>query len=576
MKKITRMLTAIAFLGTAVFVASCDNGEDPPLPKPTITATSSSLSILSNDQGTVDLEISAAAGIKDITATIDKTELGTVEITNKADLTGKIVGTATLKFNSTFSLGSGTVTINVTDNSSQSTSTTIAVTVTDHPPVEITGEVGTTTTKEFHITEPTVWGPHLTYHVTANVFVEKTGSLTLKEGTTVIVDGLYSFTVRGNFYSYGTQADSVLFTVPLNQRKKENIFAGLWGGVLSSDTDNAENFEANELVVQYTRMEYAGMLGQAWQDIVKIGEVADTNTPEYAIFFNNPTGICVIQHSTFAYTSDVAVQVDQGKILITNNTFILNGKAGGESVNCKVNTNGDIAYNVFYKTATNGVKYNAKGGSTDLRIYNNTVIEGGWRQTSHSDHGGSFNVEQGGKGMLYNNLIVNSTRGVRFSNGKLADVAHLNVGYNYHYIAFNDAVGTDEYAPQFYPGDGFIIRGNNGGSAVDPLFETAHDFPTPVYTADQYDEAATIAAAQDPKFENYTVTSFDAEAAAAAEEPGSEDFAAAFDFHLKTGSPALTGGKTAFSPYNTNALTLDGKTYQIPAPAAYFGAFGTK
>ncbi|MEJ0030430.1 MAG: hypothetical protein WDO15_08705 [Bacteroidota bacterium] len=228
----------------------------------------------------------------------------------------------------------------------------------------------------------------------------------------------YSFTVRGNFYSYGTSTDSVVFTVPAGQRTEENIFAGLWGGVMSSNTDGTNTFAANEMVVQYTRMEYAGMLGEAWQDIVKIGEIADTNTPEYALFFNNPTGICVIQNSTFAYTADVAVQVDQGKILITNNAFILNGKAGGEAIDTKVGTNGDIAYNVFYKVATNGVKFNAKSGTSDLRIYNNTAVECGWRQTSHSDHGGSFNAEQGAKGMLYNNLIVNCTRGVRFSNGK--------------------------------------------------------------------------------------------------------------------------------------------------------------
>ncbi len=197
----------------------------------------------------------------------------------------------------------------------------------------------------------------------ATCSLNPTGSLTILEGTTVIVDGAYSFTVRGNFYTYGTATDSVVFTVPAVQRKQANIFAGLWGGVLSSNTDGTNVFAANEMVVQYTRMEYTGMLGQAWQDIVKLGEIADTNTPEYALFFNNPTGVCVIQNSTFAYSADVAVQVDQGKVLISNNAFILNGKAGGEAIDTKVDTYGDIAYNLFYKTATNGVKFNAKGGS---------------------------------------------------------------------------------------------------------------------------------------------------------------------------------------------------------------------
>ncbi|MEI9917685.1 MAG: hypothetical protein WDO14_02660 [Bacteroidota bacterium] len=576
MRKITNMLAAFLFIGTVAFVASCSS-DDPAKPAPTVTTTSSILSVIADTTSTVTLNISAAAGIKDIAVSLDNSAIGTVEITNKADLIGKLVGDATLKFTSTFTLGTGNITIIVTDNASLTGQAAVAVTVTDHPAIEIRGTDGTTGTKEYHITKATTWGPHLTYHVTSNVFVEKEGSLTLMEGTTVIVDGKFSFTVRGNFYSYGTATDSVVLTVPSGQRTKANIFGGLWGGVLSSNTDGTNTFAANELVVQYTRFEYTGMLGQAWQDIVKLGEVADTNTPEYALFFNNPTGICVIQNSTFAYSADVAVQVDQGKILITNNAFILNGKAGGEAIDTKVGTNGDIAYNLFYKTATNGVKYNAKGGSSDLRIYNNTAVECGWRQTSHSDHGGSFNAEQGAKGMLYNNLIVNCTRGVRFSNGKIPDVAHLNDGYNYHYSKVTSAVGTDSYTPQFYPADGFIIRGNGktGPNAVDSTFETSHDVPAPKYTANQYDEAATMAAAQDPQFVNFSVTTFDNAAAVTAEEPSNEGFPAVMNFHLKAGSPALTGGKTTFSPYNTSALSAGGKSYSAPAPAAYFGAYGT-
>jgi len=577
MNKLLSRLAAMAFMGMVIFLASCSSDDDDAKPKPVITPASSTLTLIQDTTGTIDANISAAAGIKDITVTLDKGVLGTVELTNKADVVGKTVGTATIKFTSSFTLATGTITVTVTDNASQVSTAAISVTVTDHPPVEIAGSTGTTGTKEFHITKATTWGPYLTYHVASNVFVEPTGSLTILEGTTVIVDGAYSFTVRGNFYTYGTATDSVVFTVPAIQRKQANIFAGLWGGVLSSNTDGTNVFAANEMVVQYTRMEYTGMLGQAWQDIVKLGEIADTNTPEYALFFNNPTGVCVIQNSTFAYSADVAVQVDQGKVLISNNAFILNGKAGGEAIDTKVNTYGDIAYNLFYKTATNGVKFNAKGGSAELHIYNNTAVECGWRQTSHIDHGGSFNAEQGAKGLLYNNLIVNCTRGVRFSNGKLADVAHLSDGYNYHYLSFASPVGINSFTPEFYPSDGFIIIGNGKtGPAVDSTFETAHDVPAPVYANNKFDAAASVAASQDPKFENFAVTTFTSSAAAQAEEPANENFPTAFDFHLKAGSPALTGGKTGFSPYHTAALSAGGKTYASPAPSAYFGAFSTK
>jgi len=578
MKKLLSRLAAVAFMGMVIILASCSSDDDDAKPKPVVTPTSTSLTLIQDTTGTFDAGISAAAGIKDITVTIDKATLGTVEITNTTDLVGKTVGTANFKFTSTFTLGTGTITITVTDNASQVSTATIALTVTDHPPIEIAGLLGTSGTKEYQITAPTTWGPHLTYHVTSNVFVQATGSLTILEGTTVIVDGKYSFTVRGNFYAYGTKTDSVVFTVPTTQRTKANIFAGLWGGVLSSNTNGTATYAAKEMVVQYTRMEYTGMLGQAWQDIVKLGELADTNTPGYALFFNNPDGTCVVQNSTFAYSTDVAVQVDQGHILISNNTFILNGKAGGEAINTKVGTFGDVAYNLFYKTATNGVKFNAKGASSELHIYNNTAVECGWRQTSHSDHGGSFNAEQGAKGMLYNNLIVNCTRGVRFSNGKIADVAHLSDGYNYHYISFAGPVGTGNtaFTPEFYPADGFIVLGNGKtGPAVDSTFETAHDVPAPVYTNKIYDPAATVAAAKDPMFVNFNAAAFTSALALQDEEPANENFPAAFDFHLKSGSPALTGGKTNFSVYNTTALTAGGKTYASPAPSAYIGAFST-
>jgi hypothetical protein len=576
MKKLTSRLAMIALLGTVIFLASCSK-EDVKKPAPVVTTSSSSLPLVQDTTGTITASISAAAGIKDITVTVDKSSIGTVEVTNKADLLNKTVGTATIQFTSSFTLGTATVTITVTDNASQMASATVSVDVSDHPPVTIPGVTGTTGTKEYHLTQPTTWGPHLTYYVTCNVFVEKTASLTLLEGTTVIVDGLYSFTVRGNFYSYGTATDSVVFTVPTNKRTQANIFGGLWGGVLSSNTDGTNTFAADEMVVQYTRMEYTGMLGQSWQDIVKIGEIADTNTPEYALFFNNPNGTCVVQNSTFAYSVDVALQIDQGHILVNNNAFILNGESGGEAIDIKVGTYGDIAYNLFYKIATNGVKFNAKGGTTELHIYNNTAVECGWRQTSHSDHGGSFNMEQGGKGMLYNNLIVNCTRGVRFSDGKLADVTHSSDGYNFHYLSVTGPVGTDSFTPEFYSSEGFIIHGNGktAPNGYDSTYETAHDNPVPVYTTNIYDATATVAADKDPLFVKFTVSTFDNAAAAAAEEPANEGFPAPFDFHLQAGSPALTGGKTSFSPYNTAALTAGGKSYTSPAPSGYIGAFST-
>lgn len=578
MKKLVSPCTALFLLALAVLLVSCNEDDTDAKPKPVITLTSTTLSIGADATGTITASISASAGIAAVTATADDSTLGTVAVTNASDLVGEKVATATITFTSGTTLGTTTVTLAVTDDNAQATTATITVEVTDDTPIEIAGETGDSGTSEYYITDATTWGPDLTYHVTSNVFIESGASLTIESGTTVIVDGAYSFTVRGNFYSYGTEEDSVVFTVPAAQRTEDNIFEGLWGGILSSSSDGTNTYDADELVVLYTRIEYTGMLGQTWQDIVKLGEIDDTSTPEYALFFNNPDGVFILQNSTIAYSADVAVQVDQGHVLIANNAFVLNGESGGEAIDIKVGTYGDVAYNLFYKAATNGLKYNAKGGTSNLHVYNNTAVACGWRQTSHADHGGSFNVEQGGRGMLYNNLIVNCTRGVRFSDGKLADVAYLSDGYNYHYLSLTGPVGTDDYSPQFYPEDGFIIYGNGstGPNEVDSTFETSHDFPTPIYDGDDYDAASTIANSEDPLFVNFTVSTFDDAAALAAEEPANEGFPDTYDFHLQSSSPALTAGYTGFSPYNSSGLSADGITYTSPDPSSYIGAYSTE
>jgi hypothetical protein len=73
--------------------------------------------------------------------------------------------------------------------------------------------------------------------------------------------------------------------------------------------------------------------------------------------------------------------------------------------------------------------------------------------------------------------------------------------------------------------------------------------------------------AKDPKFVNFSLNSV---------ALLSFTFDPSWDFRLQAGSPALTGAKTNFTPFfSTTGLTLQGKEYKSPAPAAYFGAKGT-
>jgi len=61
-----------------------------------------------------------------------------------------------------------------------------------------------------------------------------------------------SIVVAGNFYSYGTEKNPILFSVPAAKRTKANIFAGLWGGILGT-------IESQEMAANYkgpTRIYY--------------------------------------------------------------------------------------------------------------------------------------------------------------------------------------------------------------------------------------------------------------------------------------------------------------------------------
>ena len=82
-----------------------------------------------------------------------------------------------------------------------------------------------------------------------------------------------------------------------------------------------------------------------------------------------------------------------------------------------------------------------------------------------------------------------------------------------------------------------------------------------------HDIAGTIAGSNDPKFVSYLLST----------DTYNSTFNTAWDFHLQTGSPALTGAKTDFARnFSSAGIAINGVTYTSPGPQAFFGAFGTK
>jgi hypothetical protein len=531
MKKLLSRLFAITLIGSSFVLASCsddDRDSDKKPSAPQVTLDASSLPIQFGESKSFTVSVSAAGKFKEISATADK---GTVQVSDITG-TGQATGTAKITYAAPFEAGSAKITIVVKDQADQQVSREVAVTITELPPVEVSGE------------QSGEWGPFRTYYVVGNVTIPAGKTLKVREGTTVIVN---NETVRptivaiGNFYSYGTAENPILFTVPEDKRTKANIFAGLWGGI-------AATAASTEMVVLHTRIEYIGAPGVAGSDLVTSGEVEEGD-PTYGLYFNNPAGKIVVMNSTLAYSVDVALQINQGSLLVANNTFILNGQTGGESVNLKSGAVGDIAYNIFYAPATNGVKWSNSGDRSpqnDANVYNNTVIGSGWRQAKDG-RGGSFNLEKGGRGKVYNNIVVNSKYGVRFPESPdNPDVNNVALGYNL-YFGNNDLSVTG-----FYPASGSVKIGEG-------MYETDND----IYGAIN---------ANDPMFVNFNAATFSVDAV---KNSATVDFPAAFDLHLKTGSPALNKGKTGFTT-KFNEIKVDGQTYNVPAPASYIGALGAQ
>lgn len=396
-----------------------------------------------------------------------------------------------------------------------------------------------------------VWGPNQNYTIKGDVVIPEGESLEIREGVTIIIDGdggqgtSPEINVRGSLYCYGTENARIIFTVPEERRTVENIFAGLWGGIIGTRT-------AQDLVLEYTDIEFAGALGEPGNSIVAEGEI-DEGEPRYAIYFVNPEGNFIMWHSRIAYSKDDAIRMNGAKTLIAYSVFEFIGENGGEAFNAKRGTVGDMAYNLFYSIATNGLKAantRAEGPQIDNYYYNNTFLHCGWRR-AQSGRGGSLNYEAGARGVSYNNLVVNSRYGLRLvPPDREPDLANMEYGYHFYY-------GDDqEIVDQFHPSNGLIGFPN----------------PTVGLPIPESDVWSNLPGENDPLFVNYQLGgTYDIPSARNGSDVNFRPTGQ--DFHLQAGSPALTGAKTDFQP-RFESYTVNGRTYATPLPSEFFGAFG--
>lgn len=400
-----------------------------------------------------------------------------------------------------------------------------------------------------------VWKEDTTVTLTDHFLVDKDKSLYIEAGATIIADNADKkpeIVVLGNMYCMGTAEKPVIFTVA--DAYKTDRFSRMWGGIICG-------YESKEVLLSHAIVEYAG--AQTTEESLSFqNKLFKTETGEGvpAFHFCNVDGSFVITDCVFRNNAEDQIYITGGKSIVYNNLFYSNGFDGGEAINYKSGCQADICYNTIYDANTNGFKLSDAGLSatipaSHLVIYNNTILNSGWRRPSKK--GGSIWLESNIYADMYNNLIADCRWGMKF---KTDDPQSANSVLTPNYYFASTAEGVSQ------------MREN----AEDGIL----NFPMDIKSASAGDKNPLFVNFKQQSDININVGG-NAEGAPAA-------FDESWDFHLQAGSPALKGGKTDFTRiYGSDGITFSGlselktevkvpASYTSQAPAEYFGAKGTK
>ncbi len=398
-----------------------------------------------------------------------------------------------------------------------------------------------------------------TYYFRSDITVNDGDTLLLQSGVHLIAigDGLTPATspeifMHGTFISLGTQANPNFITVKNaadlhTQAAAQNYTSALmgwWGGITctpAAATPTKPTPLGGDVIIKWTHIEFGGAPAGSADD----QSFYTSGSPRYNMYFANITKNLIIEDSWFFGAKDDNVRTAGGKVSIMRNTFELCGGVGGEFFNMKSGTVGDLAYNMCIGAATNSLKASDAGTTgvqCNVTMYNNTMVNGGYRQTK-TGRGGSIDYEKSARGAIYNNLIVNCRFGTRITSD--ADVA--NVAYNNTFFyGYSPAI-----VAQFYSVDGVGVK-----QSGDILSNTAQ--------------------ANNPAFYGFDVNAYNFTAnpgpISANLQPYPVIAIGTSNFKLLASSPGIGKGKTDFTPLGTVKTTgIYGTT--ITPPGKDIGAY---
>lgn len=404
-----------------------------------------------------------------------------------------------------------------------------------------------------------------TYNLTGDFTINIGDTVLLQPNVKVCVSAGVTIIVKGVLISLGTH-DNPNWITSCTTTKIDQVglapssdpaytTPGEWTGI-NCDTS------CTLLDLQYTHIEFTGATFAVTEPFVGGG----SGNASFGILFQNPNGDFIMTDSWMYGGIDDAVRMAGGRIYIARNTLEKMGYLGGDGFNAKHGTQGDMSYNLFVGMPTNSTKCSDKGsgGSVqcNINMYNNTYVDCGYRQASPSSRGSDIDYEQGGRGLCYNNLIVNCRNGIRIGDNQNGipqpDTTNTICGNNYIYA---DSIGEVD---QFYPVqagtwtriNSYVIPNPSSLSLPNPFYH-------PPYDDSAYSAPGAIAGANNPMFKNFTLPEPGVSSLADINsvETGVSVTGSNFDFRLKPGSPAIGAGYTGFSPFQniTNPVTSDVK-----------------
>lgn len=395
-----------------------------------------------------------------------------------------------------------------------------------------------------------------TYTITSNLIIPQGDTLLLQPGVTLDMGPNTWIIVHGMLLSLGTASNpnyigaaGQTHVCTINQNPASDpAYAGLWGGVMCDSLCPA-------LELKWTHLEYGGAAVVTPQ--VKGSKAGDA----YSIYFINPNGYVVLEDDWFYGGVDDFFRFQGGKIACLRNTWQKNSLVSGDNLNAKNGTQGDMAYNMFIGTCTNGTKAADKGSGGPqcwINMYNNTYVNGGYRQTS-AGRAGAIDYEQGARGFYCNNLVVDCKFGPRIVNNPVADTAHMYYGWSFQY---GDSLSV---VNQFYPTT-YITKPQPSDIPAYTSYLPSNYTLGATYNASTLLGLMTASSSEyDPQFVNYPLPNYQ-HIITTAGCNGST----IYDFHLKSTSPCIGKGTTSkytplmLVPLATSSNPVGVTTYNMP------------